>query len=130
MVMALRTVEGEAQKNSAKCIGAIDGIGEEIFLVDGTTFVGGHMTSIESTGNLLGISRLIDQIPSQLCGDELIKRHVGTEGFDDPVSVGPDGAAGIHVNACSICVASEVQPWSGHVSVSYTHLTLPTPPNV
>ena len=53
--------------------------------------------------------------PASLLDGELVERHVPVEGVDDPVAVGPDGAAVVLLVAVGVGVAGQVEPGPGLV---------------
>ena len=106
--------DGEAQPDGAGGLDPIDRIFQKIFVGDGAAFVAGHVVSMEPTGDQLFDGRIRQKIARELFDGESIERHVLAEGVEDPVAIGPDLAAGIHVDAAGVGEASEVEPGRRH----------------
>ena len=73
------------------------------------------MVAVEPGRNLLRHGRLSKQISGQLFNGELIKRHIGIEGIDDPVAVSKHSPRPVVLVAVGIRIASGIQPVSRHV---------------
>ena len=55
-------------------------------------------------------SRLGSMSPANLLDGELVERHVGVQGADDPIAIGPDRARPVLFIAVRVGVAGQVEP--------------------
>ena len=76
-------------------IHAIDHSGIAEFFIARATFVVGFGVAMKGGGDELFLSWIWQEIAGNLFNCELIERHVGIEGTNDPIAVSPDGASGI-----------------------------------
>src|SRR5207245_1044764 len=72
-----------------------------------------HGVAMEAGGDAVVHGRIREQVSGDLLDRELVEGHVGVEGVDDPVAVGPDLARAVLLVAVGIGVAGEVEPTAG-----------------
>ena len=113
--MAHCTAHRQAQPDRGRGLNPVDPVLEAVLISDRTPFAGGHVAAIESGGDQLREARLGQQIPGQLLDGEPVKRHVRIECVDNPVSIGPDRAFVVEVQAVGVSVAGGIEPDSAHV---------------
>ena len=66
---------------------------------------------MEAGGDLLLEGGVGKQVAGELLDRELVERHVGVEGIDDPIAVAPgEGPAGVFFVAVAVGVARGIEP--------------------
>ena len=68
------------------------------------------MASVEAGGDALFKRRFRQQIPGELLNRKPIERHIGVEGIDYPVSIGPHFAVVIQMQSVRIAIARRIEP--------------------
>ena len=129
---------GEPEENGGGGIGAVAGVAGFGLGFDGAALGGGEVETIvaggdqrvEAGGAKLAARRgrggarrtgsgagrgqaklgIGDEITGELFDGETVERHVGVEGADDPVAVGPDVADVVEVEAVGVGVAHGIEP--------------------
>ena len=59
------------------------------------------------------VGRVRQQVAGELLDRELVERHVGVQGADDPVAIGPEVAQVVALEAVRVGVAGQVEPRPG-----------------
>ncbi|NNJ26502.1 hypothetical protein LzC2_25900 [Planctomycetes bacterium LzC2] len=103
----------QSHKHRADSLRPIDGVAHAIFLVDAPALAGRDVTAIKSRRDLLIERRVRQQIAGELFHRELVERLVPVERSHDPVTVGPDAAFVVQMQAVRVAVAGGVEPVPG-----------------
>ena len=85
----------EAEDGLAECFDAVDVIVGEVLLGDGAALVRVHVVALKAGGDELGFGAVRQQVAGELVAEELVVRHVGVEGVDDPVAPQPHVPAAV-----------------------------------
>ena len=115
MRMTLGAGDRRAHPGAQGGVDPVDNRHRTKLLVDRATLAVGQRVAVEGGGDPVVERRLGKQIAGELFDGELIKRHVGIEGADHPVAVGPDRAGRVVGVAGAVGIAGEVEPLPGHV---------------
>jgi len=108
--VALAAADGQAQPRGAGGGDAVDdGVVTEFEGIDAAFFVE-HGVAVKAGGDEVVWRGVRKKVAGDLFDRELIEGHIGVEGFDDPVPVGPDNAAAVFFVAVGVGVTREVEP--------------------
>ncbi len=110
MVVAGAAVCREPEEDPAGRRDTIIGVADEVFLLDGPAFVGGHVAPVEAGGHELVLGRIRQQIPGDLLDHEPVEGLVPVEGGDDPIAVGPHFPVVVEMQAVGVGIAGGIQP--------------------
>ena len=110
MVVAFRTAERGAEPGAARGADAVAGVFGVILLVLPAPFGAHEVEPVVGGGDLLVARRVGQEVARKLLAGEAVERHVGREGVDHPVSVGPHRDLLIAVVADAVAVADEIEP--------------------
>ena len=113
--MALGAGDRRAHPGAQGGVDPVDNRHRAKLFVDRAAFAVGQRVAVEGGGDPVVERRLGKQVARELFDGELIKRHVGIEGPDHPVAVGPDRAGRVVGVAGAVGIAGEVEPLPGHV---------------
>ena len=111
--MASRALRGQPQPNRRGRLNAILGIVRFQFGGDRTPFVAGDVAAMEPGGNLLIERAVRQQVASQLLDRESVERLIAIKGVDDPLTVRPNLAVVVEMQAMRVGVASGIEPVAG-----------------
>lgn len=90
---------GEAEPDGGSCFDLVLGINGLVFLRDGSALAGGGEAAVESGGDDLVELGVGEEVAGDLFDGEIPVGFVFGEGLDDPVTVGPDVAVVVDVDA-------------------------------
>ena len=108
--MALCTAKSEAEPGSGGGVNAVDHrVKSKFQRVDASLLVH-HSVTVKTGGHVLVLGGVGQHVTGNLLNGKLVKRHVGVERVDTPVSPRPDGAWPILFIAVRIRVTREVKP--------------------
>ena len=114
MVVALGAAGGEAEPSGGNRVGAIDDLLEAGFGAVDARFTVDEDVAMETSGYFLVGGRVGEEVAGDLFDRELVKRHVGVEGINDPLAVAPGvGPDLVFFIAIGVGVAGEVEPLAG-----------------
>ena len=68
------------------------------------------MGAVETGRDDLGGRGMFEQVAGELLDEELVERQVAVEGGDDPLTIRPDFAIVVEMEAVGIAVACGVEP--------------------
>ena len=114
VVVATTAVECQCHPGHPGCFHAVDHGFDAPFLGDDSPFAVQAMIAIETRCDVLGSTRVGNEIASQLVNRELIKRLITIERFNHPVSPGPLISTAIGLIPVTVSVASEIEPLQRH----------------
>ena len=115
VLVAHRAADCHAQENRADRLGAVHGVPHPELFLDYAPFAGGDVAPQETGGNPLFPGGVGQQVACNLLDGELVERHVGVEGPNDPVPIRPDGTIVIQVQPVGVAVSGRIEPVPGHV---------------
>ena len=110
VAVALHTGHGGTLPHFKGGIDPIQNGGHTEFFIFGSPLVIVHRVAVKSRGRELILCRVGQQIPCQLLNCKLVKRLVGIERTNHPISVGPKGTGDVSFIAFGIRIACEVKP--------------------
>ena len=110
VVMALRTVRGQAEPYPRCRLHAILRIVREIFLGDGAAFRRGDVAAMEARRDQLLLRRIGQKIAADLLHGEFVEALVSIESVNHPFAVGPDFAVVINVLTVCVAVTRRIEP--------------------
>ena len=113
--VALRAGHRRTHEHRVGRVDAVDDGGVAELFVAGAAFVLRHRVAMEGRGDELVFGRIGQQVAGQLVDDELVEGLVTVQGFDHPVTIGPDRAARVGGIAGAVGIAGEVEPLAGPV---------------
>ena len=113
MRMALGAVEREAHPSGAGRADAVDHGVEAVFVRVGAAFFVEHRVAVEARGDEVVGRGARQEVAGELLDAELVVGEVSVQGLHDPVTVGPDGARTVFLEAVGVGVAGEVEPATG-----------------
>ena len=108
MVVAARAIHGQPQPHRGGRFHSIGHVFDDELVGDNAPFVVYPVIAIEGGRQSLIASRMRQQVSGKLLDGELIERHIGVIGVDDPVPPGPLAATHIILIAARIGVPSRI----------------------
>ena len=115
MVVAHSAAAGESQERLDRRAGAIDCVAEEELVVDRSTFGGRNVAAVKAGGYKLRLGRVFEQIAGELFDGEFIEGHVGVEGTDNPIAIGPNQTVVVQVQPVGVSVTGHIEPMPRHL---------------
>ena len=108
--MTPRAVQSHPQKDRSKILGAIKIILGLKLRRNRSAFRGRNIHPHVSRRHALSHAWVLQKIPRQLPGDEIIKRQILIKGFHHPVTIRINPALVIEVQAMGIAITHRIQP--------------------
>ena len=105
-----RTLQRQAEKNSRECLGTVNGIPDQHFVVDRSPFARRNITAIKARGDLLIHRRIGNQIPRQLLDRELVERQILVDRVDHVFTIRPHRPFVVEMQTMRVTVTRSIQP--------------------
>jgi len=110
VVVALAAFHGRAEPDGAGRIHAVEHLVDAgLFRLAAGLDVRGRR-AVEAGGDAGRLIRLGEQIAGDLLEREPVERHVGVQGPNDPIAIGPDFAEVVALETVRIGIAGQVEP--------------------
>ena len=109
--MTLAAFNRQPQPYGARGVGPVYGLFHAVFFAVYAPFAVGQRVAVESGGHALLDGGIGQQVAGQLFDGELVERHVGVQGPNDPFPVTPGpGTRAVLFVAVAVGIAGQVKP--------------------
>ena len=113
VVVAAGALRGESQPGRAEGSDAVADVFDPVLFVDDAALAVDYMIAAKTGGEALLGGGVGEEISCELFGEELAVGNVLIKGVDDPFAPAPHITQGVVVEAVSVGVAGDVQPFEG-----------------
>ena len=112
MGMALSTTSGQTHPDRTRSGHPVDSGVEAKFKGVDTTFFIELGVTMKTSGNFLIVGGVRKHVSGKLFDGELIVGHVGIEGSNYPIPIGPNSTGAVFFVSIAVSIAGKIQPLS------------------
>ncbi len=113
VIVALAALEGGAEPDGRGRVHPVENLVDPVFLGIGAGLDVAGSAAVQAGGDFLILRGPGQEVAGDLFDGEAVEGHVGVEGLDDPVAVGPEVTEVVALEAVRVGVAGGVEPGPG-----------------
>ena len=112
--MTTAAIKSESHPNGSCCFRHIHDIVDAVFFSNSTAFPIDRMISQETSSEFLFLSRIWEEVTSNLPDCKFIKWHIVIKRFNDPITPWPHCPFTVALVTIAISITSRIKPFPGH----------------